>query len=353
MHQLPIYVKGRGAQINPSDPFSKTISDSSHKYYVDPGDPAIRSKYLVTHAKTLINKVDAPDIGMDYSMNPYQGCEHGCVYCYARNTHPYWGYSAGLDFESIIMVKKNAPALLSQKLRSKNWKGEPIMMSGNTDCYQPIEKKLKITRRMLEVIEQFHHPVGLVTKSQLILRDIDIIKRLADKRLIKVAISLNTLDDGLRQKLEPRAASVQSRLKTIQKLIEENIPVSVLMAPIIPGLNDHEVFDMVKKFSEMGVRDTYYIVIRLNGDVEEIFKDWLKKNYPDRVDKVMNKIADFHGGKVSDSRYTIRMKGEGTLAENLNAQFHLAKRKYMPPSEELKFDTSLYEQYKNPQLKMF
>jgi DNA repair photolyase len=353
MHQLPIYVKGRGAQVNPQDPFSKTIRDTSHHYYVDSGESAIATKYLLTHSKTLINKVDAPDIGMNYSMNPYQGCEHGCVYCYARNTHPYWGYSAGLDFESVIMVKKNAPALLSKKLRSKNWKGEAIMMSGNTDCYQPVEKKLKITRRMLEVMDQFHHPVGVVTKSQLILRDIDILKRMAARNLVKVAVSVNTLDDKLRQKLEPRATSIQNRLKTIHKLKEANVPVNVLMAPIIPGLNDHEVFEMMEKFAELGVNGVYYIVIRLNGDVAEIFEDWLKKNFPDRASKVMSKIAEFHGGQVNDSRYKIRMKGEGTLSENLNAQFQLARRKYFPETPESMLDSEQYLRFKNPQLTLF
>ncbi len=352
MQQLPI-IPGRGAQLNPQDPFAKVGSDTTDRYHMEEGEREVRTRYVTTHAKTIVNKVDSPDVGMDYSMNPYQGCEHGCVYCYARNTHPYWGFSAGLDFEAVIMVKKNAPALLHKRLVSKKWDGSPIMMSGNTDCYQPVERKLQLTRRMLEVMERFGNPVGVVTKSQLILRDLDILKRMSEKRLLRVAISLNTLDDGFRRMLEPRAASVQKRLKTIRALTDAGISVHVLAAPIIPGLNDHEIFDLLQAVGEAGAQGASYIVARLNGDVAQIFEDWLEKYHPDRKNKVMGRIADFHGGQVNDSRFKVRMKGEGKFAESLNDQFHLAVQKFLPEPVPRDFDRSLYRQLKHPQLSLF
>ncbi len=353
MQHLPKYIKGRGAQVNPQDPFAKNIHDTTYKYFVDPDDAEIRTKYLETHPKTIVNKVESPDVGMEYSLNPYQGCEHGCVYCYARNTHPYWGYSAGLDFESVILVKKNAPKLLSAKLRSKSWEGSPIMFSGNTDCYQPIEKKLKITRRLLQIMNQYHHPTGIVTKSQMILRDLDIIKEMSDRRLMKVAISLNTLQEDLRLKLEPRTASIKNRLKTIKALVDAGVPVTVLIAPIIPGLNDHEFFEMLETLHGLGVKSASYIMVRLNGDVAEIFADWVQKNFPDRAEKVLNRIAEVHGGKLNDSRFGTRMSGEGNYAESIRNQFHLAKRKFMKEEPKVEYDFTQYQRFKNPQMSLF
>src|SRR6187402_2774044 len=211
-------MKGRGAQINTDNPFAMHKAAKHPELIFSKPPEEVKTEYLETHAKTIINKVESPDIGLDYSMNPYQGCEHGCVYCYARNTHPYWGFSAGIDFESKILVKRNAPQLLAKKLSSPNWIVAPIMLSGNTDCYQPIEGKLQITRQLLEVLERFHHPVGIITKSALILRDIDIISRLAEKKLVSVAISINTLDESLRRQLEPRTASITRRLQVIEEM---------------------------------------------------------------------------------------------------------------------------------------
>lgn len=286
-------------------------------------------------------------------MNPYQGCEHGCVYCYARNTHRYWGYSAGLDFESIILVKRNAPELLGKALRSKRWQGDPIMLSGNTDCYQPVEKKLGITRRILQVLWEKRHPVGIITKNQLILRDLDILKNMAKHDLVKVSVSLNSLQEDLRQKLEPRTASYARRVETIRTLADAGIPVNVMVAPVIPGLNSHEMFDILECVAEAGARDAHYIVVRLNGDVAAIFEDWLRKTFPDRADKVMSQIAECHGGQVGDSRFKVRMKGEGRIAEILNSQFHLAKRKFFPGRSMPEYNTSLFQQYRDPQLSLF
>ena len=344
------YLKGRGAQINPSNPFEPHVRDSA---LIIDEDISTKTKYLETHAKSLLNKVDSPDIGMAWSMNPYQGCEHGCVYCYARNTHTYWGYSAGLEFEQIILVKKDAPKLLREKLQSRSWEPVPIMLSGNTDCYQPIERKLEITRQLLQVLWEFRHPVGMITKNSLILRDTDILEKMAEHDLVKVSLSINGLDETLRQMLEPRTATYQKRLETVKALSERGIPVNVMVAPIIPGLNEHEIFDVVKAAADAGARTAHHIVVRLNGDVRAIFEDWLKKNFPDRAAKVINKISSMHGGKTNDSRFHTRMRGEGEIADMIAAQMRLAKRKFMAGRSMPEYNLDLYKMYRDKQLKLF
>jgi DNA repair photolyase len=342
-------MKGRGAQINTDNPFSKhTAARHPDLTFSKPPDE-VQTEYLETHAKTIINKVVSPDIGLDYSMNPYQGCEHGCVYCYARNTHPYWGYSAGIDFESKILVKRDAPQLLARKLSSPKWVVAPIMLSGNTDCYQPIEAKLKITRQVLEVLERFHHPVGIITKSALILRDIDIIGRLAEKQLVSVAISINTMDESLRRQLEPRTASIPRRLQVIEALAQAGVHVHAMLAPVIPGLNDHELMDLMSAVAQAGAKDAGYITVRLNGDVGPIFTDWVRKKYPDRADKILNRIMDIHGGQLNDSRSGIRMKGEGKYAEMIAAQFQLALKRHLPNQSSFTYDLTQFEKARKPQ----
>ena len=349
-HPPDDYFKGRGAQINPANPFDPVVRDINP---VIDEDISTKTKYLETHPKTILNKVESPDIGMAWSMNPYQGCEHGCVYCYARNTHTYWGYSAGLEFESVILVKRNAPQLLREKLQSKSWEALPIMLSGNTDCYQPIEKKLEITRQLLEVLWEFRHPVGMITKNSLILRDADIMQKMAKERLVKVSISINGLDESLRQKLEPRTATYQKRLETVKALSDLDIPVNVMVAPIIPGLNEHEIFDVVKAAADAGARAAHHVVVRLNGDVRTIFEDWLEKNFPDRAAKVLNKISSLHGGKTNDSRFHTRMRGEGQIAESIAAQMRMAKKKYMAGRFMPDYNTELYKMYRDKQLTLF
>lgn len=346
-------MKGRGAQINTDNPFAAHRAARHPDLTFSSATEEIQTEYLETHPKTIINKVESPDIGLEHSMNPYQGCEHGCVYCYARNTHPYWGYSAGLDFESKILVKREAPQLLAKKLASPKWIPSPIMLSGNTDCYQPVEAKLKITRQLLEVLERFHHPVGIITKSALILRDLDIIQRMAEKKLVSVAISINTLDESLRRQLEPRTATAQRRLQVIETLSNAGVHVHAMLAPVIPGLNDHELMDLMEAVSAAGAKDAGYIVVRLNGDVGPIFMDWLKKKYKDRAQRIINRILDAHGGQLNDSRSGIRMKGEGKYAEMIGAHFHLAKRRFMPNIQPFEYDLSLYEKARNPQLNLF
>jgi DNA repair photolyase len=352
MFEQNTYLKGRGAQINPPNRFEKHIYDENPRVDLDE-DEKLQTEYIDVFPKTMLNKVESPDIPLEWSLNPYQGCEHGCIYCYARNTHNYWGYSAGTDFEQKILVKKNAAELVEQKIKHPNWKASPLLLSGNTDCYQPIEKKLEITRSILEVLWKYRHPVGIITKNSLILRDIDILKKMADVNLVHVSISVTTLDEDLRRVLEPRTASVQSRLLTIEKLSAQGIPVNVMFAPVIPSLNDHEVFKVAEWTSKLGARSMGYTTVRLNGDVGLIFEDWLRKNFPDRADKVLNKIKANHGGNVNDSQFGRRMRGEGQFAEMFRSQFHLARKKFFEGKETPPYNLDLHEQMKNPQMSLF
>lgn len=345
------YIKGRGAQLNTPDPYAKFSRGLLRPDQADLEDGCLRnSQYQIVHPKSIVNEVKSPDVGMEFSINPYQGCEHGCVYCYARNTHPYWGFSAGLDFESKIMVKSNAPDLLHHHLSNPGWKARPIVLSGNTDCYQPAESKFKLTRELLKIFHDFRHPVGVITKNALIQRDTDILTDLNKDNLVKVILSVTTLDEDLRQKLEPRTSSIRNRLQTIAHLAKEGIPVAVMVAPIIPGINDHEVMEIVRICALMGARTAGYTIVRLNGDVETIFSDWLSLSYPDRKEKVLSKISSCHGGQVNDSRFGKRMRGEGKIAEIIRDQFKLAVAKYMNAEPPLVLNTELYEKYRSPQL---
>jgi DNA repair photolyase len=348
------YLKGRGAQYNPANPFAKTEYVAAHQEGLDEAwEVNPQTEFFPEYPKTIINRVESPDLGLAYSMNPYQGCEHGCVYCYARNTHHYWGYGAGVDFERKIIVKENAPAILAAQLENPNWKVMPLMLAGNTDCYQPIEKKLQITRRLLEVLLQYRHPVSLITKNALILRDLDLLRKLNDLDLVHVSISLTTLDEKLRQKLEPRTASGAKRLEVIRQIAQAGIPVNAMLAPIIPGLNDQEIPELVRQAAEAGASSAAYTVVRLNGVIGEIFEDWLREAYPDRADKVIRQIASLHGGKVNDSVFGRRMQGEGPWAETIASLFRVAMHKYLPNRHMKPYNLDLFCGRAGKQLKLF
>lgn len=324
------YKNGRGAQINPHNRFFSREKGADFDD-IDPAEePELKTKFIEVHPKTIVNKLTSPDVGMYYSLNPYQGCEHGCTYCYARPTHEYWGYSAGTDFERMILVKKNAPELLEETLNKKSWKVQTISISGNTDCYQPCEREYKITRRLLEIMLKYKHPVGIITKNALITRDLDILEELAKLNLVAVNISITSLKEELRRKLEPRTASSRKKLEAIQLLSQHGIPVNVLMAPIIPALNDDEIFSIAKEAASYGALSMYHQIVRLNGPNGEIFTDWVTKNYPDRAEKVLNQLREMHGGKLSDSRFGTRMKGEGIYALNIQRQVELARKRFLP-----------------------
>ena len=352
------FINGRGAQHNSQNRFlqhSSEVLDDFLNYCEAENEKSDNNKtsYLEIYPKTILNKVNSPDIGFSYSMNPYQGCEHGCIYCYARNTHEYWGYSAGLDFERKILYKANAAALLEQKLRSKSWIPERIMFSGNTDCYQPIEQKLNITREMLKVLLKLKHPVGMITKNALVLRDLDILKEMASLNLVNVSISITSLSEQTRRTLEPRTASIKKRLFTVEKLAKNGIPVNVMMAPIIPAINNHEILPLVKKVSELGASSVGYTIVRLNGAVGEIFTKWVQKTYPDRANKILNQIKDCHGGTLNDSRFGTRMRGEGKFVEQVAMQFKLAKKLYLKNKNLPKLDYTLFDKKQTNQMKLF
>ncbi len=348
------FEKGRGAQFNPKNRFLKGEYVQEHAEAIDDWEHEKRhTEYILDESKTLVNKVTSPDVGMMYSANPYQGCEHGCVYCYARNSHEYWGYSAGIDFESRIVVKKNAPALLRKFFEAKTWEPATISLSGNTDCYQPIERRMKITRALLEICLEYRNPVGIITKNALVLRDLDIIKELASMNLVRVFTSITSLDEGLRQVMEPRTASYKSRLKVLETLSKEGVPTGIMNAPLIPGLNDMHMHDVLKSASDAGAKWAGYTLVRLNGAIGDIFKDWLYKAFPDRADKVWHQICECHDGQVSDSRWGNRIVGDGKYAELIRDQFKLYCRKYNFNEDRSELNTTLFRRLKNKQLSLF
>ncbi len=352
------FLKGRGAQQNTPNKFLKHVYEMREDFLEFcrlEGEEAENNKtqYIPIFPKTIVNKVDSPDVGMGYSMNPYQGCEHGCIYCYARNAHEYWGYSAGLDFERKILVKKAAPELLAAKIKHKTWKAETIVLSGNTDCYQPAEKKFEITRKCLEVFLKYRHPVGIITKNSLILRDLDILKELNAQQLVGVNISITSLSEKTRRKLEPRTASLQKRLQAIKVLSENNIPVNAMLAPMIPGINSHELLKLAKTVSEYGALSFGFTVVRLNGAIGQIFTDWIKRAMPDRAEKVLHLIQDCHGGTINDSRFEIRSRGEGKIASQIHDMAKLAKQLYFKDKVFPYLNHDLHEQYKNGQMRLF
>lgn len=323
------YFKGRGSQINTHNRYNRLQYVQEYTEMLDE-DFLMNQKTVViyTHPKTIINKVDSPDIPGEYSLNPYQGCEHGCIYCYARNTHEYWGYSAGLDFEQKIIVKQNVVEVLEKHFSNKKWKPSPIMLSGNTDCYQPLEKDLELTRRILQTCLKYKHPVGIITKNALILRDLDVLTELAKHNLVSVMISITGTDESIRQKLEPRTSTYKNRFKAIETLAANKIPVGVMVAPVIPGINNHAIPEILELASNAGANFASYSMVRLNGAIGPIFKDWLTKNFPDKSDKVWNQICDAHGGDVKDSRFGVRMRGQGHMAESIRQLFSLSKLRF-------------------------
>ncbi|MFZ1255252.1 MAG: PA0069 family radical SAM protein [Saprospiraceae bacterium] len=312
-----------------------------------------KTKIIEVIAKSIINTVKSPDLKMDYSLNPYQGCEHGCSYCYARPTHNYWGYSAGDEFENTILAKKNAIEILKNELASKNYQVKPIMLSGNTDCYQPAERKYKLTRGLLKVLLDWKHPVQIITKNALILRDLDILTDLNNLKLCSIAISVTADNDKTRRTLEPRASSIESRLKTISKLAENKIPIHGMLAPIIPGINDSQLFNMLRLTSEAGANTASYQIVRLNGDLQAIFNNWLEVNIPERKAKVLNAIRSCHGGQLNDSRFGLRMKGEGSISEIINQQFKLAYAKFFPNPQKANLRCDLFCPIINGQLRLW
>jgi DNA repair photolyase len=318
-------VAGRGSASNPKNRFERI--EVAPEPAVSDEEPGRGTIFLRDASRSIVTRNDSPDIGFDASINPYRGCEHGCSYCFARPTHEYLGFSAGLDFESKILVKQNAPELLRRELSSSRWEPQVLAMSVATDCYQPVERKLRITRRCLEVLAEFRNPVAVVTKNHLVTRDIDLLSELACHGAAVVAISLTTLDDDLRRVMEPRTSSPTRRLATIRDLSKVGIPVGVMTAPIIPGLNDHELPALISAAAEAGASFAAYTPVRLPYAVRPLFENWLACHFPERKEKVLNRIRSIRGGKLNDPRFGSRMRGEGILAEHIAQLFDISCRK--------------------------
>ena len=319
-------LRGRGSASNPKNRFEAIERVPEPAENADEIS-APHTQFFVDSSKSIIAYNDSPDVGFDASVNPYRGCEHGCVYCYARPTHEYLGFSAGLDFETKIMVKEDAPQLLRQEFAKGKWQPQVLALSGVTDCYQPVEKIKQITRRCLEVCLEFRNPVVIITKNYLVTRDIDILAELARFDCIGVTISLTTLDPKLASLLEPRASRPARRLAAVKKLADAGIPVGYLQAPMIPGLTDSEAPAIAMAAAKAGATFAGYVALRLPFAVKSLFEQWLEEHYPDRKEKVLNRIRAIRGGKLNDPNFTSRMRGEGIFAEQMNELFQLAKRK--------------------------
>jgi len=316
-------IKGRGTALNPRNRFERLHVERASG---DEGGPV--TELYSDLSKSILAENDSPDIQFRFGINPYRGCEHGCVYCYARPSHEYLSFNAGLDFETKIMVKRNAPELLRARFRSPRWQPQVVALSGNTDCYQPCERELGITRGCLEVFRDFLNPVGIITKSALVRRDIDLLSPLADVGAVQVHISLTTLDAELARKMEPRASSPQMRLAAVEALAAAGIPVGVMVAPIVPGLNDHEIPAIIERAAQSGAGCAGWTLLRLSPPVDALFEDWLSQHYPQRRHRVLHRVKQCRDGHISDARFGSRMRGEGTYARQIAALFSASARRH-------------------------
>lgn len=331
---LPENIRGRGALENPAGRFEplQVEADLEGSAPVEGEDyfplPKLRTQVFRDKSKSIISTNDSPDIGMDATLNPYRGCEHGCIYCFARPTHEYLGLSAGLDFETKIFAKPDAPKLLEEKLKSRSWKPAVIFMSGVTDPYQPLERKMKITRQCLEVLEDFRNPVSFITKNHLVTRDIDILSRMAALNLASVNMSVTTLDRKLARAMEPRASTPPMRLRAIEQLSQAGIPVNVMIGPVVPGLTDHEVPAILEAASKAGACSAGYTMLRLPYGVKDLFQTWLHEHYPERTEKILNRIRSIRDGKLYDAEFGSRMRGEGFHASQLWQLFEMTRKRF-------------------------
>ena len=320
----PPPVRGRGSASNPKNRFERVerVLDPEADETSSP-----RTEFFPDSSKSIIAYNDSPDVGFDASVNPYRGCEHGCVYCYARPSHEYLGFSSGLDFETKIMVKQDAPELLRKELSSRRWKPQLVALSGNTDCYQPIEKKMELTRRCLEVLLEFRNPVVIITKNFLVTRDAAILAELARYDCVGVTISVTTLDHKLSSLLEPRASRPARRLAAIRILADAGVPVGYLQAPMIPGLTDAEAPAIGAAAAKAGASFSGYVALRLPFAVKSLFEEWLERHYPEKKNKILNRVREIRGGRLNDPNFQSRMRGEGVYADQMAKLFQLARKK--------------------------
>jgi DNA repair photolyase len=328
-------IHGRSASWNPANRFEKLHVDlgDADVVQIDPtsdeeAKPRRETQFFRDLTKTIIARNDSPDVGFETSLNPYRGCEHGCIYCFARPTHEYLGMSAGLDFESKIMVKENAAKLLEEELSSPKWKPQVLVMSGVTDPYQPVERKLRITRGCLEVLAKFRNPVAIITKNRLVTRDIDLLGELASHNASAVNVSVTSLNPEIQRVLEPRTSSPSARLEAVAALRAAGIPVGVVVAPIIPGLTDHEIPKIVEACAKAGAQFAGYTIVRLPWAIAPLFEHWLDEHFPEKKEKVLSRIRHIRNGKMNDARWGTRTKGEGIFAEQIRSMFEVACRRF-------------------------
>jgi DNA repair photolyase len=341
-HAEPI--RGRGATANPRNRFvalDVVADDDVHEL----SPPSTQTVYLRDTTRSIIAHNDSPDVGFDVSVNPYRGCEHGCIYCFARPTHEYLDFSLGLDFETKILVKEDAPELLRKELCAKKWRPQTLGFSGVTDPYQPIERKLRITRQCLEVLAEFRNPVAMITKNHLITRDVDLLGELARHHAAMACISVTTLDPELARVMEPRASAPRARLEAIRELSAAGVPTVVLVAPVIPGLTDHEMPSIIAAAREHGATSAGYVALRLPYGLKDLFEQWLARHFPDRKEKVLNRVRSMRDGKLNDPNFNSRMRGEGIFADQIAAMFKLAARKAGMSERRIELSTAAFRPY--------
>ena len=351
-------VSGRSSGYNPQNRFEEVTlvpSEDDSRFFPDEDRDRrkIETRFFVDTSKTILAKNESPDIPFTYSLNPYRGCEHGCIYCYARPSHEYLGFSSGLDFESKIMVKQDAPALLRDNFMKKNWQPQVVSLSGNTDCYQPVERQLELTRRCLEVFLEFRNPVGIVTKNFLITRDIDILAEMAKLNLVSVFLSMTSLDQNLTRRMEPRTSSPGKKLEAIEILSKSSIPVGVLVAPVIPGLTDEEIPSILGEASSRGAKTASLQMMRLPYAVKDLFVDWLRREYPDRENRIVSRLKQVRQGKLTSYEFGERMRGSGETAKAIHQLFRAGCRKYHLNEQEAALSTEMFHRPSGAQMEIF
>lgn len=350
--EIPVR-RGRGARYNPANRFEPLHLEEDPSALDEDELRQVQTEYLIDHTRSILARNDSPDTGFTFSINPYRGCEHGCIYCYARPSHEYLGFSAGLDFETKILVKEDAPRLLSEAFQKPSWEPQLVALSGNTDPYQPLERKLGLTRRCLEVFLKHRNPVAIITKNHLVTRDADLLEEMASMNLVSVALSITTLRPELVGRMEPRTSRPERRLAAIQELSRRGIPVSVNVAPVIPGLTDEEIPNILRAAAEHGARNAMYIIVRLPGPVKELFLDWIEREFPDRAGKIVNRLRDLRGDRLTDSRFGYRMRGEGEWATMIAHLFAVSCKKYGLNSRHRELSTKHFRRLRNGQSELF
>ncbi|MCL4538049.1 MAG: PA0069 family radical SAM protein [Bacteroidetes bacterium] len=351
-------VSGRGSGFNPQNRFEEFTlvpSEEDDRFFPDEdrNQRKVETRFYVDTSRTVLAKNESPDVPFTYSLNPYRGCEHGCIYCYARPSHEYLGFSSGLDFESRIMVKRDAPELLREHFMKKSWQPQVIALAGNTDCYQPAERQLGITRRVLKVFLEFRNPVGMVTKNFLVTRDLDILAELAKLNLVSVFFSVTSLNQELTRKMEPRTSSPAKKLEAIETLSKEGIPVGVLVAPVIPGLTDEEIPSILREASLRGATMASLQMLRLPFAVKDLFIEWLRREYPDRENRIVSRLKQVREGKLSSYQFGERMRGTGETAKAIHQLFRAGCKKYHLNQDEIELSTDKFRRPSGPQMEMF